>query len=154
MYCASCGTAVTSGLSYCNRCGAELNGKGRSATKSSELSPETLVWAIVSVTLGGLALTIALMAMMKKELGINEGAILAFALLSFLFILMADGAFLWLLLRSKRDANDTTETAQGKGLTTKGLGENPARALPEPAMSVTEHTTRTLEPMREERKPE
>jgi len=49
MYCASCGMAVSPSLSYCNRCGAELNAKDRSSNKRSEASPESLVWALTSV---------------------------------------------------------------------------------------------------------
>jgi hypothetical protein len=46
------------------------------------------------------------------------------------------------------------DTAKVKPITTNELGENQVQALPEPAMSVTDHTTRTLEPMREKRNAE
>jgi hypothetical protein len=153
MYCSTCGQAVTPGLSYCSRCGNELNAKGRNAAKSSELPPVSLVWGIVAVTIFGLALTIGLLAVMKG-FGFNEGVALAFAGLSLLFILIADSAFLWLLLRPKRHLKELMDTAKVKPITTNELGEQQAQALPEPAMSVTDHTTRTLEPMREKRNAE
>jgi len=44
MYCSSCGVAVAQGLSYCNYCGAKLNGaKGDNVIKSSEVKPESLI---------------------------------------------------------------------------------------------------------------
>ena len=50
MYCSVCGRAVAQGLSYCNYCGAKLNGvKDDSVVKSSEPKPEMLVAAMVLV---------------------------------------------------------------------------------------------------------
>ncbi len=151
MYCSSCGEAVKPGLSYCNRWGAELSGKERSATKPFDISPDSLVWAIVVVTVGGLAMLIGLMALMKES-NFNLGLIVAFTVLSFLLLLGAASVFIWLLLRSKSGAKETSDTAQLKEPATKELGAAQARALAEPAPRVTEHTTRTLEPIYSERK--
>ena len=58
MYCSACGAAVAQGLSYCNHCGAKLKGEGDDG-KSSELSPELLVSAMVGVgTMGRVATAI------------------------------------------------------------------------------------------------
>src|SRR6266403_1796878 len=105
MYCFSCGTAVTPGLSYCNRCGAEVGPKERSANKLSELSPGLLVCAIVVVTIGGLGAIITLLMVLKE-------------------------------------------------LATKELSAARERLLPEPLPSITEHTTRALEPMSNQGKAE
>lgn len=159
MYCSSCGSAVTPGLSYCNRCGAELNAnpatKESGGTKGSDL-PESLVWAIVAVSVGGLGVLIGLMAVMKNELHFANGLIALFSLLSFVLLLAAESIFIWLLLSSQRRAreNEAADTPQLKGTATKELGEPQGRMLAEPAMSVTEHTTRTLEPVYRERKTE
>jgi uncharacterized paraquat-inducible protein A len=151
MYCSSCGTAVSPKLSFCNRCGAELNAKERSAIKPSETLPESLVWAIVSVSVGGLAILIGLMAVMKQVLRFNDGLITALTLLSFLILIGAESVFIWLLLRSQKSAKETGSLTQPKELATKELAETQARALNEVAPSITEHTTRTLEPAHHER---
>jgi hypothetical protein len=155
MYCSSCGTAVSPKLSYCSRCGAELNAKEQSVSGSSELSPDSLVWAIAAVTIVGLGTVIGLMAVMKEVVHFNEGIIMAFTLLCFLTSLGIDSVFIWLLLRSQksvRQAGQAGDKIQLKELTTKELAETQARALNEVAPSLTEHTTRTLEPAHGERK--
>jgi hypothetical protein len=146
MYCPSCGTSVNPGLSYCNRCGAELIAKDRGPGKLSETLPESLVWAIVSITVGGLAILIGLMAVMKNVLNFGTELILALTLLSFLMLIATDGVLIWLLVRSRSSARQEGEKPLLNRQTNKALGVSQAGALPEHAPSVTEHTTRTLEP--------
>ena len=154
MYCSACGVAVAQGLSYCNYCGAKLSGeKGDSLIKSSEVKPESLVWGMVAVLVFGFVAIMFLMMAMKM-VGLNVGQILAFTILSFLIMLLVEGVFIWQLLRRKRGAEETGDTALSKDQTTKELGEAQARVLPEAMPSVTEHTTRTLEPIYRERKSE
>lgn len=153
MYCSSCGSAVTPGLSYCNRCGAELAAKLSSkkspAFLGSQVS-ESLVWAIVAVSVGGLALIIGLMAVMKHELQFDNQLILLMSLLGFLSLLAAETVFIWLLLsharRGKQPEQDTREMSQLSSSATKELAEPREAFLNEPALSVTEQTTRTLAP--------
>ena len=147
MYCSFCGAALTPGLSYCNRCGAELNAKERGVTKPKEAPQESLVWAIVSVTIVGLGGIIGLMAVMKEVLHFNDGLILAFSLLFFLTFLGVDIAFLLLLLRSKIGAGYAEGVSQYKVSSTNDLAETRRPILPEPSASVTEHTTRTMTPI-------
>jgi hypothetical protein len=154
MYCSSCGSAVTPGLSYCNRCGSELTAKKAAPKNSTQLS-ESLVWAIVGVSVGGLALIIGLMAVMKNELHFDNQLIVLLSLLSFLLLLAAETVFIWLLLNSTRRAKlrepDSSDSTQLRGSATKELGEPQERLLTEPPVTVTEHTTRTLEPVYRER---
>jgi uncharacterized membrane protein len=152
MYCSSCGVAAAQGLSYCNHCGAKLTGEKRdSAIKSSEVKPESLVWGMVAVLVFGFAAIVFLMMAMKM-VGLNVGQILAFTILSFLIMLLVEGVFIWKLLRRKRGAQETGDTALSKEQATKELDVAQARALPEPLPSVTEHTTRAFEPIYSERK--
>ena len=150
MFCSSCGSAITPGLSYCNRCGAELSPKKSAAAKGTQLI-ESLVWAIVAVSVGGIALLIGLMAVMKHELKFENQMILLVVVLSFALLLAAETVFVWLLLRSKgltsEGIKDPTDITQFKKATTKELDEPRERLLTEPAVSVTEQTTRTLEPV-------
>jgi uncharacterized membrane protein len=151
MYCSSCGVAVAQGLSYCNFCGAKLNGeKGDSLIKSSEVKPESLIWAMVAVLVFGFVAIVFLMMAMKM-VGLNVGQILAFTILSFLIILLVEGVFIWKLLRRKRGAEETGDTALSKEQATKELDATQARGLPEAMPSVTEHTTRAFDPVYNER---
>jgi hypothetical protein len=148
MYCSTCSAEVSSNLTYCNRCGAKLSGaKGDGVSKSSEVKPETLVAAIAAVFIFGLGaiifLTMALkMVFPERE---NLGLIIFFTLLSFLIMLAVEGVFIWMLLGRKRGAKEVDNTEQRKKQTAKELGEAKALVLPEPAPSVTEHTTRSLD---------
>ena len=151
MYCSSCGVAVTQGLSYCNFCGAKLKGeKGDIAIKSSAPRPESLVWAMVAVLVFGFVAIMFLMMAMKM-VGLNVGQILAFTILSFLIMLLVEGVFIWQLFHRKRGAEEAADTAQSKEQSTKELDASQPRMLAEPVPSVTEHTTRTFEPIYRER---
>jgi hypothetical protein len=146
MYCSSCGAAVPPGLSYCNRCGADLRAEEQTPAKRSGPSPDSLVWGIVSVTVVGLFLVIALMVFMK-DLHFNDGLINGFAVAAFLSFLLVDILFAWLLLSSRRDQRKSSDLEQLKAELTRELGAALTHSLAEPGQSVTEHTTRTLEPV-------
>jgi hypothetical protein len=151
MYCSSCGGAIAEGLSYCNYCGAKLNVvKGDNVTKSSEVKPEKLVEMMGAVFVCGLISIIVLMGVMKAVLGFDLPLILAFTLLSFLIMLLLEGVFIRLLFRRKRDTEEAGPVLL-KGHATKELDATRARGLPEPVASVTENTTRALEPVYNER---
>ena len=154
MYCSSCGTAITPGLSYCNRCGTELKAKQNSPVKLSETAPEYLVWAITAVTIVGLGTNIGLMAVMKEVAHFTDGPIIAFTFLSFLTFLGVDGVFIWLLLRSVKNAKQAGRMIEEKELARREVGEGKRGMLTEAAVSVTEHTTRTLETADMQKKPE
>ena len=154
MFCSSCGVSVAQGLSYCKHCGAKLNGeKSDGLSKSLELRAESLIIsAMVGLFVLGLLAIAVLMGVMKAVLDLNAGQILGFATLSFLIMLLIEGVLIWRLSRHRRGAEETGDTALSKEQTTKGLDAARARVLPEAMPSVTEHTTRTLEPIYSERK--
>ena len=153
MYCSSCGVVVAQGLSYCNYCGAKSSGaKSDNVIKSSEVKPGLLVPAMVITFVFGLIAIILLMFAMKM-LNLDRGQILAFMLLSFTIMLSIEGVFFRLLLRRQRGAEEAGDTVLLKGQATKELDAAQARVLPEPVPSVTEHTTRALEPSYNERTP-
>ena len=150
MYCSSCGAAVARGLSYCNHCGAKLN-EERATGKSSEVRPESLVWAMVAVLVFGFVAIMFLMMAMKM-VGLNVGQILGFTVLSFLIMLVLEGVFISQLLRRKREMK-TGDTLGSKEKATNELYMTEEHLLPEPTASVTEHTTRAFEPIYREQKP-
>lgn len=153
MYCSACGVAVAQGVSYCNYCGTKLGAdKGESDSASAEVRPELLVCAMTGLFILGLVAISILMRVMKTALELNAGQIFAVTLLSFLMMLLIEGVFVRLLLRRKRGTEEAGDNAvRLKGPATKELDAAQARALPEPLPSVTEQTTRTLEPVYTER---
>lgn len=155
MYCASCGSSVKPNLSYCNACGEKLNNsKDREGNASMLATPDSLIWAIVAVTIAGLGILIGLMSVMKKELQFDDGIILGFSSLVLLLIVAIDATFIWQFLRRNQSGRETISTARLRELITKELNAAPPRALPEPVPSVTEHTTRSIEPIYSDRKAE
>jgi hypothetical protein len=152
MFCSTCGVNVAQGLSYCNYCGAKVGEKNGSVNKSSEVKPEFLISAMIGLFIFGLVAITILMGMMKQVLGLPVEHVLGFALLPFLLMLLLEGVCLRLLMRRKRDAETTGDTALLNEQTTKELGRAEDRLLTEPAPSVIDHTTRTLEPVYSERK--
>lgn len=153
MYCSSCGVAVTQSLSYCQHCGAKLNGApGDGVIEPSETPTESLIWAIVTVFIVGFGCIIGLMAIMKEVLNVNVGLILIVALLGFLLMLAVESVFIWLLWNRNRGAQAGDNTAREQERATKALQAAPARVLHEGGMNVTEDTTRKFEPVYRARK--
>lgn len=153
MYCSSCGADVMQGVSFCNHCGTRLalTQSGHIAKQLATL-PESLIWAIVAIFVIGLGCTIGLMAMMKELLNFNNTLIVAFALFCLSLMTVVEGVFIWMLLTRHRSSKESGDKARLKEQVTKELNTAQARALPEAKPSVTEHTTRTLEPAFSERK--
>ena len=153
MFCSYCGADVAHGLSYCKHCGSKSGGaKGDALDKASELRPETLVSAMTMVFVFGLGAIIGLMAVMRTLPDFDFGRIMAVTLLSFLIMIGLEAVFIWLLLRRRGGVKEADGSMLSKEPTTKELDAAQARALPEPLPSVTEQTTRTLEPVYSERK--
>jgi heme/copper-type cytochrome/quinol oxidase subunit 2 len=147
MYCSTCGVAVTTGLSYCNYCGAKLNAaKDEIDDSYTEVKPGLLVSAMTALFIFGLVAIIMMMGMMKVIMQLPVERVLAFALVPFLIMLVLEGVFMRLLFRSRR-RDDSVDGVQLKGSATRELDAAHARALPEPKASVTEHTTRAFDPI-------
>lgn len=154
MYCSTCGGAVAKGLSYCNHCGARLSGSADEERTPAELFPDSLVWAIVSVFVVGLGGTIGLMAVMKDARTFDPGMILGLSFLSFAAMLAVEAVLVYLLLSRRAEGKEASGKSKLKVPPVRELGMANERALPEPSLSVTDHTTRTLEPVYRGRKEE
>jgi hypothetical protein len=147
MFCSSCGSAVPPGLSYCNRCGVDLRVKEQTPATRSGPAQDSLVWGIVAVTTVGLCAVVALMVIMKEVLHFDNGLINGFSIATFLSFGLVDVLFAWLLFSAKRDQSKSSDLAELKAESTRELSAAQPHSLPEPANSVTDHTTRTLEPV-------
>ena len=153
MYCSSCGGAIAPGLSYCNHCGTKLN-RGGSAGQSSEVRPELLVSAMAGVFILGIAVITLLILVMKNGLDLPADRVLGFASIPFLLLVFLEGVFLRLLFRRKHNSQRADNNVLAKGHATKELDVARAGLLQEPVPSVTDHTTRTLEPIHNKLKSE
>jgi hypothetical protein len=147
MYCPSCGVESATGLSFCNRCGANLN---TTMTTTQVIHtgglaiPTTMIGlSVISLTLGGFALLIKGAVLLATVLQGND-AILAVVMFGILTILIADIMLIRLLSRLIMARLQTGHPAQPIQL----VGNEPAKQIharaPDYTSSVTEHTTRTL----------
>lgn len=154
MHCSSCGQAIVEGLSYCKHCGARVDGaKEHNPIKLPEASLNVILGGILGIPIAGLGIVIGLMSVMKKELGFSNSVIIIVTFLSFLLLLAAEAALIWLLLQTRtRTVRETGDGSQLTEVVTKELGEAQVRELYEPVPSVTENTTRPFEPVHREPK--
>jgi hypothetical protein len=147
MYCPSCGTEVTLGLNYCNRCGANLS-------QASTL-PEP---PVRYVNLTGPTIAIALMVVIGMGIifaSVSDLARNDFHPVALTWMVVAGLAMLAgvaaLVIRQWSHLAGITKP-QEKSLPRKKTADKefaPEQLPPlrsEPVASVTEHTTRTFEP--------
>ena len=84
-----------------------------------------------------------------KNGAINERLGMAFVILTFVALVVTEGVLVWRLLHLNRSAKETSTVHQLNDFSTEELNPLTARALHEPlepVSSVTEQTTRALEP--------
>jgi hypothetical protein len=140
MYCSTCGSLINTELNYCNRCGARV---GKLATVENSSANGYLSMATGFVGLGGLGLTVGLIAMLLKNGAVIEAVVmLALAFLATVF------GMTFLMLRQISQMSSVLPPAKEKPAENPLLNSVSAVQLEEPrqpARSVTENTTRTLE---------
>lgn len=155
MHCPTCGAQTAQAVSYCNRCGANLSlVKNEGGSKALGRTIDNVLGSMVSTAIPILGLILGALVLMKKG-HIAEELGIVFVLLSTLTLLVLEGFFVGQLRRLNKGVQEVVDTAQPKDFKTEELGARNVRALAapvEPLTSVTEHTTRTLEPIYSERK--
>ena len=159
MYCPTCGTQLTQELAYCPRCGANLAPMER----AQRVSPARLTgatWALslatTVVTLGGLGMVFAFVAF-----ALSRGLVLPKGIVALMFFFLSVVVVIASLLIAQlsqvislaKEAADETPPERKRKSTPKLDAAAPAQldAPREPFASVTEHTTRTFEPVPRER---
>ena len=126
-----------------------------SLTRPSELPTESLVWAICGIFIMGTGVMIGLLAVLKEVVGFNIGLIAAVMLLGFGLMVALESVLVYLLLsgrKAARRAEESYELREAKEARPLELNEPQRGMLQEPPTSVTEHTTRTFEPIYTERR--
>ena len=154
MYCSSCGVAIAPNLTYCNNCGAKINSeKTDTLATTTELLYDSFIMSVMAgLFIGGLVAIGFLLAVMRGILEhLETGALLGFAAVSFLVLIGLEGILISRLFRRKRDVPKASDSSPHTPHITKEL-EAQSRVIMEPVNSVTDHTTRTLDPVYGERK--
>jgi len=153
MYCSSCGAAVATNLAYCNHCGAKITGERTdNLGKTTELRYQSFVMsAMVATFVLGLPAIGILMGIMKAVLNFAFGPLIAFTFLSFFILIALEGVLVSRLFGRKRRSDDESANTMTGTHITKEL-EAQSRGFGQPVASVTDHTTRTLDPIYSERK--
>ncbi|MGZ8869796.1 MAG: zinc ribbon domain-containing protein [Pyrinomonadaceae bacterium] len=149
MFCPSCGTETTTGLKYCNRCGANLSALMHPEVVQVSLTrPATLIGIIMMfLTLGGFALLIAGARILASVINGND-PLIAVIFMGMLTILVVD----IFLARQLSKLINAALTGSAKAAPARVAPPITAQQLPRPdtapflpASSVTENTTRFLE---------
>ena len=149
MYCHTCGARLPQALSYCNHCGTNLGTlKDQSQAGTAGTAIDTLLWVIVGTTITLLGMALGALVLMGNGV-INERLGTAFVIVTFVTLLVSEGVLVWRLLHLNRGAKEIQAVPKVADLSADEPTPVTARALHEslePVSSVTEETTRTLEP--------
>ena len=141
MYCANCGTPRTQGLSYCNRCGADLR---EHVEASNTKAIAAFLSAITLIGVGGLGIMLAGALLLRKGAGLSQELIGVFMLFTFLIVSITE----ILLFRNLSKLSGSTERENSFPAqlpTQHDLRLPQGTPLGEPVGSVTDNTTRTLQ---------
>lgn len=144
MYCASCGTPLTQGLSYCNRCGTSL--RERSGTNTGAIS--AFLTAITLIGVGGLGLMLAGALVLRRGANLSQELIGFFMLFAFLIVGTIEVMLVRNLSRLMGGEKEKKNYLPAPQTASNDLRLSQGTPFGEPVSSVTENTTRTLEYLR------
>lgn len=156
MYCTKCGNLVSDGLAFCNKCGNRVKQeKSGSGDAMSESSTNFLIAAMLGIPIAGIGVMIGLITVLKRELDMPNEMVGIIAIMGFILLFAAELGFLFLLLvrthaQKKISLEQAASQAQLNDARTKSLAEAQFQNIATPVPSVTEHTTRTLDPVRKD----
>ena len=151
MFCPSCGVALAQQIKYCNRCGSQLlTTKEAADVKLSEKRLREEMVDIFWVTVFGLGLILGGMALIKNFLHLSDWILVAYMIVSSTAFTINFGLSLWQIRRLARITEQVRAGVQIRQLDTSELSLVNARPAREAVPSVTENTTRALEPISKE----
>src|SRR6185436_9979316 len=148
MFCPNCGMPRTQGLSYCNRCGADLRDRKES---SHTVAISVLLTAITLIGLIGLGIMIGGSLTLRREAGLSQELVGVFMLLVFMVISVTEFMLIRNLSKLISSTTDNKNYFPAAPPMQQEMRLPPARNLGEPVPSVTENTTHTLDYLRRER---
>jgi hypothetical protein len=145
MYCSSCGTAITPGLSFCNRCGARLEEK----TEPIRAAPITaFLTAITLIAMCGLGVMLGGSLVLRNGAGMPVDFVGIFMLFTFLLTALTE----FMLIRNLSRLTGVSQAKHRTHVQQPAVAPQPplelrpptAQSFGEPIGSVTDNTTRTL----------
>jgi hypothetical protein len=148
MFCPTCGTPITPGLSFCNRCGASLKESTEPIVRTGPII--ALLLAIVVIGIGGLGIMLGGALTLKRDAVLSEDVVGLFMFFTFSILALIE----FFLVRQLSKLFGSTQTKRVlppmPATLPNELHHAQARGLPEAMPSVTENTTRTLQYSRNE----
>ena len=152
MFCPSCGVALAQQMKYCNRCGSQvLTSRDAAEIESSEKRLREEMVDLFWVTVFGLGLILGGMALIKSVLHLNEWILIAYMIVSSTAFTINFALSLWQIRRLAKASAALKDILQVRQLDTNELDPVKTRAVLDSFPSVTENTTRALEPNSRER---
>jgi len=149
MYCSTCGAENTQGLKYCNRCGANL----ASSADAPAQKKFPIVMTVAFLALMGFVLAIGLVAPFALvsdtvPRGINVDSLMPILIIIPCIAFGATGLLVWLLLRlisMHQQSGSASQVKEARKNLTNEFTPPRIAAPPEMFGSVTEHTTRNFD---------
>ena len=146
MFCPSCGVALPQPTKFCVRCGSQLSvTKKDPAFKSIENRLRDEMVDLFWLTVIGLGMILGGMALIKGQ-GLGDWILIAYMILSTTAFAINFGLSLWQIRRLERFSKEARGADQIGPLGANELNPTKERTAFEIAPSVTENTTRELEP--------
>jgi hypothetical protein len=145
MFCSSCGVALSQHLKYCNHCGAQLAAATEAVVRKAEKRLDEYLEGLFWLTVFGLGLILGGIALMQK---LQVGSALMIT-----YMVLSSAAFLvnfWLNLREVvRISGRSKEPGVplGEPPNVRELNPMNTQSVLSASPSVTENTTRELEPI-------
>jgi hypothetical protein len=151
MYCSACGIALSQPMKYCKRCGTQLiTTRDAAEVEASEKRLDEYLDGLFWITVFGLGLILGGLVLMKKALHLSDGLIIAYLVLSALAFSINFALNLREILRLMRSSKEAKGIGLLERLDTNELNPENDRIALEAVPSVTENTTRNLEPRSKE----
>jgi len=157
MYCSSCGVEVTKELNYCNRCGANLN-PSASLAPQVYTAPVKLTGPVIALGATLVLSLIVIFAAADKlfERGINAVALTWMVVISLALVFGVVGHLTRLITSLLKNSSSHAVEQRPQHLRKPQSNEQLPAAetgpMNVPISSVTDHTTRTFEPVYKERR--
>ncbi len=151
MFCSTCGTTITPGLSFCNRCGASLKERTETVTKTGAIT--AFLTAITLIAIIGLGMMLGGALTLKRDAALGEDVVGMFMFFTFFIVSLIEFFLvrqLSKLIGSKEPKGVSLAPPANMPNELQTMQAAQARSLPEAMQSVTENTTRTLEYSRNE----
>lgn len=145
MFCPSCGVALAQQMKYCNRCGSNVNTNNTEVIQILEKRMDSEMEGLFWITAFALGFVLGGIVVLKK-MSVGEPLLIGYLTLCAVAYLSYFSLGVWQLRRLSRTLKGEVGTVFPPHETNE-LPQLEARTPLESLTSVTEHTTRTLEPV-------